>query len=51
MIAQRKNIVRVEVRSAHVLRTNVGLEIRLGLVSGVNVGTEGKPGREIMRNR
>ena len=51
MIGKRKNISRVEVRSAHVCGTNVGLEIRLGLISAVDVGAEGKPGREVMRKR
>src|SRR5207244_5286414 len=51
MIGNRKNVVRVEVRSAHVFRANIRLEIGLGLVSGVNVGAEGKPCREIMRKR
>src|SRR6266566_2176581 len=43
VISKRKNIPRVEVRRAHVLRANIGLEIGLGLVSGVNVGVKGKP--------
>ncbi len=43
--------MRVEVRSAHVCGTNVGLEIRLRLVSAEDVGTEGKPCREVMRKR
>src|SRR6266516_2395887 len=51
VISKRKNIPRVEVRSAHVLRANIGLEIGLGLVSGVNVSTEGKACREVMRKR
>ena len=51
MIGKRKDIPRVEVRSAHVSGTNVGLEIGLGLISAVNVSTEGKPCREIMRKR
>src|SRR6266496_3048991 len=51
VISKRKNIPRVEVRSAHVLRANIGLEIGLGRVSGVNVSAEGKPCREVMRKR
>src|SRR6266480_557711 len=51
MIGKRKNIVRVEVRSAHICGTNVGLEIRLSLISAVDVGAEGKPCREFMRKR
>ena len=38
-------------RSADVCGTNVGLEIRLGLISAVDVGAEGKPCREVMRKR
>ena len=51
MISHRKNIDRVEMNGADVLRANIGLEIRLGLVSGVNAGVEGRPRREIMRER
>ena len=51
MISKRKNIHRVEGRAAHVLRANIGLEIGLVLVSAVNAGVEGKPSREVMRER
>src|SRR5438034_3098579 len=51
LISKRKTIPRVEVRSAHVLRADIGLKIGLGLVSGVNVSTQGKAFREIMRER
>ena len=51
VIGDRKNITRVEVRSAHVFRANIRLKIRLGLVSGVNVSTEGKSCREVMCER
>jgi hypothetical protein len=51
MIGKRKIIARDEVRSAHILRANIGLEIGLGLVGAVYVGAEGKPCREIMHKR
>src|SRR4029453_7121296 len=51
VISKRKNIPRVEVRSAHVLRANIGLEIGLCLVGCVNVGVKGEPCREVMRKR
>ena len=51
MVGNRKNIVHIEVRSAHVFRSNIGLKIRLGLVNGVNVSTEGKACREVMCKR
>src|SRR6266496_2189082 len=49
MISKRKNIHCVEERADHVLRPNIGLEIGLVLVSAINVGVEGKPTREVMR--
>lgn len=48
-ISKRKNVTRVEESSPDVLRTNVGLEIGLVLVSGINAGVEGKPCRKVMR--
>src|SRR6266576_4021794 len=51
MISKRKNIHCVEERADHVLRANIGLEIRLVLVSAENAGVEGKPTREVMRER
>ena len=41
LISDRKNIDRVEMIGAHVLRADIGFEIRLRLVSGVNAGVEG----------
>ena len=38
-------------RSADVCGANVGLEIRLRLVSAVDFGIERKPRREVMRER
>ena len=49
MVSKRKNIDRIEVRRAHILRADIGLEIRFVLVSAVNAGVEGKPTREVMR--
>src|SRR2546430_17449429 len=49
MISKRKNIDRIEERAAHVLRADIGCEIRFVLVSAVNAGVEGKPTREVMR--
>jgi hypothetical protein len=40
-ISDRKNIDRVEMIGAHILRADIGLEIRLRFVGGVNVGVEG----------
>src|SRR3984893_13885108 len=51
MISKRKNIHCVEERADHVLRANIGLEIGLVLVSAINAGVEGKPTREVMRER
>src|SRR6266576_5722685 len=51
VIGNREDVIGVEVRRAHVLRANIGLEIGLGLVSAVNVSAEGKPCREVMRER
>src|SRR5881227_872791 len=49
VVSKRKNIHCVEERAAHVLRTDIGCEIRFVLVSAVNAGVEGKPTREVMR--
>src|SRR5438128_3829177 len=49
MISKRKNIDRIEERAAHVLRADIGCEIRFVLVSAVNAGVERKPTREVMR--
>src|SRR5438876_4986435 len=49
VVSKRKNIHCVEERAAHVLRANIGCEIRFVLVSAVNTGVEGKPTREVMR--
>src|SRR6266516_4594384 len=51
VIGKRKNVTRVEVRSAHVLRPNIGLEIGLCLVGCVNAGVKREPCREVMRER
>src|SRR6476646_8170198 len=51
MISKRKNIHCVEERADHVLRANIRLEIGLVLVSAVKAGVEGKPTREVMRER
>src|ERR1044072_2629465 len=51
MISKRKNIHCVEERADHVLRSNIGLEIGLVLVSAINAGVEGKPTREVMCER
>ena len=51
LISDRKNIDRVEMIGAHVLRADIGFEIRLRLVSGVNAGVKGKPRRKVMRKR
>src|SRR4029077_7417476 len=42
-IGKPKNVNRVVEVTAYVLRTNVGLEIGLVLVSSINAGVEGKP--------
>src|SRR5262245_5592932 len=49
VVSKRKNIDRIEIRRAHVLRADIGCEIRFVLVSAVNAGVEGKPTREVMR--
>src|SRR5215475_12075502 len=49
VVSKRKNIDRIEIRRAHVLRADIGSEIRFVLVSAVNAGVEGKPTREVMR--
>src|SRR5437773_3693537 len=49
VVSKRKNIHCVEKRAAHVLRADIGFEIRFVLVSAVNAGVEGKPTREVMR--
>src|SRR5438876_4396570 len=49
VVSKRKKIDRIEKRRAHVLRADIGLEIRLVLVSAVKAGVEGKPTREVMR--
>ena len=51
VIGQRKAIGRVEVIGAHIRWANIGFEIRLRLVIGGNGCVEGKPCREIMRER
>src|SRR6266487_2588215 len=49
VVSKRKNIDRIEERAAHILRSDIGCEIRFVLVSAVNAGVEGKPTREVMR--
>src|SRR4029077_20157172 len=49
VVSKRKNIHCVEERAAHVLRADIGFEIRFVLISAVNAGVEGKPTREVMR--
>src|SRR5438876_3826409 len=51
VVSKRKNIDRIEIRRAHVLRADVGCETRFVLVSAVKAGVEGKPAREVMRER
>src|SRR4029077_68634 len=51
MISKRKDIHCVEERADHVLRSNIGLEIGLVLVSAINAGVEGKPCGKLMRKR
>src|SRR5882724_11197989 len=51
VVSKRKNIHCVEKRGAHVLRADVGCETRFVLVSAVKAGVEGKPAREVMRER
>src|SRR5437762_9314502 len=51
VISNRQNIVSVEVIGTHVLRANIGGEIRLRLVSGVHGGVQGQPCRDVMRER
>src|SRR5260370_33929546 len=48
VISNRKNIARLEVSGAHVLRADIGFEIGLRLVTGVNAGVERKPCRAVM---
>src|SRR5947209_17095836 len=48
-VCKRKNIHCVEERAAHVLRGDIGFEIRFVLVSGVKAGVEGNPTREVTR--
>src|SRR5262245_32202861 len=49
VVSKRKDIDRIEIRRAHVLRADVGCETRFVLVSAVKAGVEGKPTREVMR--
>src|SRR5436190_16846582 len=49
VVSKRKNIGRIEVSGAHVLRAHIGAKIGLRLVSSVNTGIKRKPAREIMR--
>src|SRR5262249_15897818 len=49
VVSKRKNIHCVEERAAHVLRSDIGCEIRFVLLRAVNAGVEGKPTREVMR--
>src|SRR6266487_4219304 len=51
VVSKRKNIHCVEERADHVLRADIGFEIGLVLVGAVNAGVEGKPTREVMRER
>src|SRR5437016_11921201 len=41
VVSKRKNIDRIEKRRAHVLRADIGCEIRFVLVSAENAGVEG----------
>src|SRR5439155_25366618 len=49
VVSKRKKIDSIEKRRAHVLRADIGCEIRFVLVSAVNAGVERKPTREVMR--
>src|SRR5947208_968197 len=49
VVSKRKNIDRVEMIGAHILRADIGCETRFVLVSAVKAGVEGKPTREVMR--
>src|SRR5215475_13162684 len=49
VVSKRKNIDRIEIRRAHILRADIGGETRFVLVSAVNTGVKGKPAREVMR--
>src|SRR5947207_10924730 len=49
VVSKRNKIDDIEKRRAHVLRDDIGCEIRFVLVSAVNAGVEGKPTREVMR--
>src|SRR5436190_17537209 len=49
LVSKGKNIDRIEIGRAHILRPDIGGEIRFVLVTTVNARVEGKTARKVMR--